>query len=160
MGEREPVFLYDPSIQHWDPNQDNLKGETRIFEYGGFQHFSSSVGEYRVLAHTTAHLASVRHIQGVEVQGSDVWPERQSELVYLFNGQCTILVNGIIPGTGVRGNYQLSQGGIWVAKVQEDGFTSKDGLQRLVLGDEEPTPERVEAIIEGYRLQEEARITP
>lgn len=155
--ELKPFFLYDPSIPPWERPLDdegvlNTKRGmlTKLLASRGVESFDEPLGDYRIVGVATKYLVDITPCEErVLKDWKDTSGEDPREILY--SGQLLIFRNGFIPGTGVIGWDLASSGRIHISRPLE---YLDDSLRDVVIGTT-PSPEHIQSIIEGYRLQEQ-----
>ena len=160
--EKRRIFLDDGSIFPWErPARsgytegpeilvDICLWSTRLVEQVGFELMDEEAGPFRVVASAAKYLVDLARMKHRE-KGVTNEPKRE----LLFSGGMTVYRKGEIPGTKLQGYDFERKDRIWFATAPEKRFLDSGGLKHLIFGDEPNQIGRIEAILEGYRTQDE-----
>lgn len=157
--EKQKIFLEQGSILPWDNSRFMLSfydGSTTLVEQIGLDHIQEEVGPFKISGSAVKYLADIARLSKNTFRESE-HPSSEIKREILFSGVLTVYRNCQIPGTEIQG-YDFERNGIiWTAKENEGKYYGSDGLKNLILGDEEDKAERIEAILRGYKAQEDYR---
>jgi hypothetical protein len=115
---------------------------------------------YRILASAAKYRANIARFDNSKLEimfGSEANPPQEE---VLFAGGIQIYKQGKISGTDLVGLDLIRAGEIWVGAKPTDIVLCDAGLHHIVFGEVTSTEEkvgRIDAIIRGYKLQEEAQ---
>lgn len=157
--EKQKIFLEQGSILPWDNSVFMLSwydGSTKLVEQIGIDYIREEIGPFKINGSAAKYLADIARLSKKTFRESE---HHSSEIKreILFRGAIEIYRNCQIPGTEIQG-YDFERNGIiWTAKENEARYHGSDGLKNLILGDEEDKAERIEAILRGYKAQEDYR---
>jgi hypothetical protein len=162
VEEKAAIFLYD-SIIPWKSPPKEIGGyeiidinehPTKLIEQIGLDTLDETIGHFRIIGSAVKYLADVSHLgsTGFDIGGAFNGEEKRE---ILFHGSLAIYKEGEILNTGIQGYEQVRHGKIWIARQVKEPWITEDGLRSLVLGDDSSgSEERIESILEGYRVQE------
>lgn len=180
--KRNLVYLHDWSILPWERPVGEKEistlrwynGSTTLVRFLGLETLNLHVGEnprrpddprglaksYQLIGSVAKYLADIGRLsEWRELADRDTTrPEIKREI--LFDGNVAIYKPGIIPGTKISGYNLVQEGRIWSATTNVLMAEKPKALVNLVLGEfkgPEDALRRVEAIIAGYKDQEENR---
>jgi hypothetical protein len=171
---KKPIYLDDDSIlqrslfpEEYAHNYVMLKklaeydGSTKIVNYIGTDVLSDTFeeyGPYKVIAIAEKYEAKISHLSQRMMKKRSEPPSQEPKDEILFSGSITIYKRA--PDLPREMNiYDLKRIGlIWAAVPQMDLYYESDGLKHLLFGRRRGNWETIDAILEGYELQEEKRM--
>jgi hypothetical protein len=171
---KKPIYLEDDSIlerclfpEEYVNNYMMLKklaeydGSTKIVKYIGTDAISDTIeeyGPYRVSATAMKYEAKISHLSQRMMKKRSDPPSQEPKDEILFSGSITIFKRAEdLPKE--MNLYDLKTiGRIWIAVPQIDLYYESNGLKHLLFGRRRGNWETIEAILEGYELQEEKRM--
>lgn len=178
----ESVYLNDGSILPWErpvgEGEISLlrmyNGSTTLVDFLGLEPLNVHVGEnprslddprgpstsYHLIGSAAKYLADIGRLSKGEEFNIDRGKSPEIRREILFYGNIGIYQFGIIPSTKIMGYDLVQQGRIWTANSEIEVAKIPGGLTRLILGSfgtPDQAVKRVEAVIAGYKDQEENR---
>ncbi len=163
--EKPAIYLRDCDILYWGPQDPTIpikwNGITQIIKPYGVDIVNATFGSYQVSASAAKYLADIVRVDkdNPRVQYSERISVAPEEKEVLFSGGIEIYQEKEIPESEVKGYVLVCRGKIWCAPKLPVGVLLTDkGLEKIIFGDtnvsSEENIERIEAIINGYEIQE------
>jgi hypothetical protein len=162
--EGKHIYLYDNRILPWKrplepgqrPNLLQHNGLTDLVEELGINVVNEEIGNFKVIASAVRYLAKIAFCSRDNPLAFDGQITSEVEKKILFVGGIEIYRKGLLPGTKINGYNLERQGKILVTTNLEEQYKSSDGLKKLIVTNKKDL-NRIESILLGYKLQEEAR---
>lgn len=163
------IFLNDWNVREWERplkpgfiqirSYEEFNGHTQLKKFLGLDFVDVISGNYTVFGSAAKYIADIA-LEDIkkpfrDAKGKPTNPIRER---ILFSGNLQIYRSGTIPGTNIMGQDYLmeeSGGRLWFCVPVLPEFIKLGGLQEAIFANSQNRIEQIEAILKGYKIQEE-----